>query len=76
MGVMVSTVLLVADAEGTAVLAPLDAGGLVVSLRPGLVGVCCCSTLACVPPAAATARGPRDEYLQQSCTISVAMAMS
>lgn len=44
MGVMVSTVLLVADAEGTAVLAPLDAGGLVVSLRPGLVGVCCCST--------------------------------
>lgn len=59
MGVMVSTALLVADAEGTAVLAPLDAGGLVVSLRP----LCATATaLACVPPATATARGPRDEY--------------
>lgn len=77
MGVMVSTVLLGADAEGTAVLAPLDAGGLVVwwsvcdpvwlasaVVRHRLCATCC------------HGRGPRDEYLQQSCTISVAMAMS
>jgi hypothetical protein len=39
------SVLLLAEAEGIALLAPLDAGIQVVSLRPGLGGVCCCSTL-------------------------------